>query len=737
MPADLSRRAFIKAGVAVGGGLLLDFGVPSVRAQEARGGRGEAAMLNAFIRILPSGLTIIVAKNPEIGQGIKTALPMLIAEELDVDWKDVRTEMARLDTQAYGAQNAGGSRATWLNYEPLRRVGAAARQMLVTAAAERWHVTVAQCTTEAGVVHHRASGRQLGYGELAHLAATVSLPDLHTVALKDPKDFRIIGRSIGGVDSPLVLAGKPLFGIDVTVPGMRYAVYQKCPVIGGRFVSGNLDEVARLPGIRRVFPVQNGMIEHMQCLYEGVAIVAERWHQANQALASLRVRWDEGAGAAHSTAGFAAQAADLAGRPAATQVRKDGDAAGALQGAAKVVKAAYSYPFIHHATLEPMNATARWQDGKVEIWVPTQAPGGTRMAVCKQFNVPPDAVTVHITRSGGGFGRRLSRDFVLEAVAVSKEIGEPVKLVWNRRQDTQHGIYRPAGFHHFTAGLDAAGRIVAFRDHFVTLGSHGEPSDSADLTPLEFPAEFVANLDFGYTVMESSIPTGALRAPESNALAFVFQSFIDELAHAAGKDPLQFRLDLLGPARAPVMIQTDNFGRGLGFNNARMSAALQAVRATSGWGRRLPQGTGMGVAFYYSHLGYFAEVVQATVSVKGEVTVDKIWVVGDCGSQIINPSGATNQVQGAVLDGVSSALFQQITFAQGRVQQANFHDYRLLRMNEAPQVEVQFLKTDFPPTGLGEPALPPVVPALVNAIFAATGKRVRHLPISAADLQSG
>jgi isoquinoline 1-oxidoreductase subunit beta len=732
---EISRRAFITAGVAVSGGLLLNFSVRSVASNISRQ-PAEDITLNAYIRIAPNGLTTIVSKKPEIGQGIKTSLPMIVAEELDVAWKDVRTEMAPLDPNLYGGQSAGGSRATLQNYDPLRRVGAAARQMLVTAAAQKWRVPPDQCTTEAGFVFHKASSRKLSYGQLAAAAARVPTPDLKTVTLKDPKDFKIIGQPIGGVDSPLILAGAPIFGIDVTLPNMRYAVYQKCPVFGGKFVSGNLDEIAKLPGIRKVFAVQYGLIAHMQSLYEGVAIVADSWHQANKALQKLEVKWDEGKGATHSTAGFTSLAAELAAKPPVTSVKSFGDVDAALKSRTTVIRAEYSYPYIQHAPLEPMNTTASWKGNTVEIWTPTQNPGGARSAVAKQFAIPQEAITLHITRSGGGFGRRLTCEFVLEAVAISKEIGEPVKLLWNRQQDTQHGVYRPMGFHNFTGALDNEGRVVAFRDHFITLGENGEPSDSANLPSDQFPADFVPNLDLGYTVMDSVIPTGALRAPESNALAFVFQSFIDELAHAASQDPLQFRLNLLGPAQPPKMIQTQQFGPQLGFSNGRMAAVLEEVRARSGWGRALPSGTGMGVAFYYSHLGYFAEVVQATVSEAGEVKVDKVWVAGDCGSQIVNPSGAINQVQGAVLDGLSSALFQSITFVKGRVQQTNFHDYRLLRINEAPPVEVHFLKTEHPPTGLGEPALPPVVPALVNAIFAATGKRIRNLPISSVDLKS-
>jgi isoquinoline 1-oxidoreductase beta subunit len=414
-------------------------------------------------------------------------------------------------------------------------------------------------------------------------------------------------------------------------------------------------------------------------------------------------------------------------------VKQEGNVDDALKSAAKVVEGKYSYPFIHHATLEPMNTTAHWKGDKVEIWSPTQLPGNAVTAVSKQFGIPESAVTIHITRIVGGFGRKLSSDFILEAVAISKELGEPVKLVWNRRQDTQHGVYRPGGFHSFKAGLDAEGKVVAFRDHFVTVGAGDKPGNSADLAPTEFPATFVPNLDLSYSVMESVIPTGPLRAPQSNALAFAFQSFIDELAHAAGKDPLQFRLDLLGAPKPPEMLQT-RFGPQPGFNNGRMSEVLKLLREKSGWGTKtLPKGVGQGVAFYYSHMGYLAEVVQARVNSSGDVKVDKVWVVADVGKHIVNPSAAINQVQGSAIDGISAALHQQLTFVNGRVQQSNFHDYPLLRINEAPQVEVHFLKSDNPPTGLGEPALPPVVPALVNAIFAATGKRVRKLPI---DLKS-
>ncbi|MEP7248095.1 MAG: molybdopterin cofactor-binding domain-containing protein [Gammaproteobacteria bacterium] len=731
----VSRRAFLTVSAAVGGGLLLDLSVRGLARAAGESSAPEAeSALNAYIRIAPDGICTIVSKNPEVGQGIKTMLPMLIAEELDVDWKDVRTEMARLDPAAYGLQLAGGSFSTPFNWDPLRRVGAAGRQMLVTAAAQTWGVPASECETSASVVLHKPSGKQLTYGQLADEAAKVRPPDLKTVALKDPKDFRIIGTSINGVDSPLVVTGKPLFGIDVSVPGLRYAVYQKCPVFGGKFVSANLEEVQAMPGVRKVFAVKGGT--DLVGLLDGVAIVADKWWQASKALEKLQVKWDEGATASESSEKYAANAAALSKNPASHTVKKEGDVDKALAGAAKVVESAYYYPFITHAQLEPQNTTAHFKNGKMEIWSPTQLPAAGRTLVAKTLGLPEESITVHITRIGGGFGRRLSSDFMVEAAAIAKEIGEPVKLLWNRKQDMQHGVFRPAGFHYFKGGVDAQGKLVAFRDHFVTFGVGEKPANSADLSENEFPASFVPNLDIGFSTMPFGIPTGPLRAPQSNALSFVYQSFIDELAHAAGKDPYQFRLDVLGEARPPVMLQT-RFGPSMGFSNGRMSAVLKLVAEKSGWGKRtFPKGTGQGIAFYFSHQGYFAEVVQATVSNAGDVKVDKIWIVGDVGKHIINPTGALNQVQGAALDGVAEALAQAITIDKGRVAQTNFHDFQLLRMNQAPQVEVHFLPSENSPTGLGEPALPPVVPALCNAIFAATGKRVRSLPINLADLKT-
>jgi isoquinoline 1-oxidoreductase beta subunit len=754
----LSRRGFLAASTVAGGGMLLDFTLPGV-ASAAAGPHAAAAAgtINAYIRIAPDDIVTITCKNPEIGQGIKTSFPQIIAEELDVDWSNVRTEMAVVDQAKYGPQFAGGSFSTPMNYDPLRRAGAAGRQMLMTAAAKTWGVPVSECDTTPGVVHHKASGRSLKYGALASKAAAVPPPDLKTVALKDPKDFRIIGQPFGGVDSPLIVTGKPIFGIDTTVPGMLYAVFEKCPVHGGKFVSANLKEVEGMPGVRKVQVISapdagEGPFVGMQMgLLDGVAVVADTWWQANRAADKLKIKWDKGPHADHSSANYAKQAEELAKKDPVKVVRTDGDHKTAFANAATKVEAAYFYPIMSHSPLEPQNCTASVTDGKVEIWAPTQNPGAGRTLVAKTLGIPPEAVTIHVTRCGGGFGRRLASDFIVQSVMISKMAGAPVKLLWDRRQDLQHDMYRPAGFHNFSAGVDAQGKLVAFRDHLVTFGIGDKFNDSATFSPTEFPARFVPNLELAMSSMPFAQPTGPMRAPGSNGLAYAFQGFLDEVAFAAKQDPIKFQLDILGEPRS-IPTPTGPFGPMPPFDTGRMRGVIEAVREKSGWDKSalramarhgspdkgLPAGprTGLGFGCYYCHLGYFAEVVKATVDAQGSVRVDKVWVVADVGSPIINPSGALNQVQGGVLDGLGQALGLAINIENGQATATNFHEFPLLRMYQAPPVEVHFLPTAFPPTGLGEPALPPVLPALANAVFAATGKRVRKLPIKGMDLKT-
>ena len=729
----LARRNFLKVSLAAGGGMLLTATIPVLAKAATLGKPGpDAVALNAYVRIAPDGKVTITAKNPEVGQGVKMMLPMLIAEELDADWASVQIEQADLDKR-YPGQTAGGSTATPLNWLPMRQVGAAGRQMLIAAAAAQWSVPASECETAPGQVLHKASNRSLSYGALATQAATMPVPDLGSLKLKDPKTFRIIGQPTRNIEGPRIVTGQPIFGIDVSVPGMLYAVFQKCDVHGGKLVRSNAADISKLPGVRAAFEVKGG--NNLRGLLDGVAVVADSWWQANRARQQLEITWDEGDIAGQNTADFAATAVRMSKGAPESILRRDGDANTAFGKATHVLEAAYSYPFLSHTDLEPQNCTAHVQDGKIEIWAPTQNPAPGSALVAATLGVPESTIKVHMVRAGGGFGRRLSNDYMVEAAWISKVSGAPVKLLWTREDDMRHDFYRPAGFHFFKGGVDANGQLIAFRDHFVTFSEDGAVAASADLGPAEYPARMVDNLEFGVSMIPLRAPTGPMRAPRSNGFGFAFQSFLDELAHEAGVDPVQFAHNILGAPRLlpdPPMPR-----RGPGFDTGRMRGVIDLVAEKSGWGKQaLPKGTGMGLAYYFSHLGYFAEVVKATVSSAGEITVDNVWVVGDIGSQIINPLNAENQAQGAALDGISQALGQGLTIKDGRVVEGNFDSVLPLRMRQAPPVEVHFLVTDHPPTGLGEPALPPALPALANAIFAATGKRIRTLPLKDQDLSS-
>lgn len=730
----LNRRTFLQMTALAGGGLALGyFDCPLTMAQPAN---RPDLLPEAFIRIAPDGLITITAKSAEIGQGVKTMLPMLIAEELDADWSTIKVEQADLNELRYGGQGAGGSTSTPNNWLPMRRLGAACREMLIAVAAQRWGVPAAECTTEPNAVFHKPSGRSLQYCEVAADASKLEPPKLQSVKLKDPSTFRIIGKPQANVDNHAIVTGKPIFGIDVTVPGMLHAVIEKCPVFGGKVKAANLAQVKALPGVRQAFVIE-GTLRALSSagsdpgIEPGVAILADTWWQAQSARKSLKVDWDFGPGAAQSTDKFAAKAAELLKAAPHDTPRTYGDVDAAFGSAAKIVEATYAYPFITHGTLEPQGTTASFKDGKLELWTSSQSPSGGRAMVARTLNIPESSVTVHLCRIGGGFGRRLSNDYMVEAAWLAREANAPVKLLWSREDDIAHDCYRPGAWHGLKAGVDSAGKITAWRQHMATFGDGTRPASSAEIGATEFPSGRVPNYGLHVSLQPLLLRTGPLRAPGHNAYSFVIQSFLDEIAAAAGRDPLQMRLELLNAIPAPLPEpETGRRRMADTLNPERMRGVLELVAEKSNWAaRKSGNGHGFGLACHYCHAGYFAEIAEVFVDASNRITVHRVWGVGDVGSQIVNPSGAAAQVEGSIVEGMSQ-MQQEITLVNGRVQQTNYHQHPLLRLRQTPAIEIFWKTTDYPPTGLGEPALPPVLGAIGNAVFAATGKRIRTLPLS-------
>ncbi len=711
VPFRKSRRDFLKVSSALGGGLALQLTIPAPVLAQAEA-KGKGPELTAWIVINPDSSVVIRVARSEMGQGSSTGLPMLVAEELECDWRKVRTEFVSTNEQlrrnrAWGSMATGGSRSIRDSQEYLRRAGATAREMLVAAAAQRWNVPGSECDAENGVIIHRPSRRRLRFGQVAQAASKLEPPG--EVKLKDPGDWNLIGKSANRLDIPDKVTGKPLFGIDVQLPGMAYAAIAQCPVFRGRLRSV-ADE--RILGVR-------GLIKVVK-LEDAVAVVADNWWRANRMLKTLPIEWDVGPDGGASTASireFVRFGLEDTSVPVA---RDEGDVEAAFAAAAKVIEAEYYAPFLNHAPLEPMNCTALVKGGRVEVWAPTQNAEATHATAAATAGVPLENVNVRLTHLGGGFGRRGFQDYTRQAVAIAKAVeGTPVKLLWSREEDMQHDYYRPMTLMRFKAGLDAAGNLTAWRirdaSHSILAGVRPQDiKEGVDRHALggivDLPYS-VPNLRIEFAMRNSHVPVGFMRTVFHSQNPFMRECFVDEMAHAAGKDPYEFRRTLL---RAKP--------KDLGV--------LDAVARASGWGSPLPAGVQRGIAVQDSHGSYAAAVFEVSVSDAGELDIRRVVVAVDPG-HVVNPDSAEAQVQSCVAYGLTSVLWGEITLSEGRVEQSNFHDYRIMRLAEMPKnIETVLVPSGGFWGGMGETPLAPLAPALCNAIFAATGKRIRSLPLS-------
>ena len=720
----MDRRSFLKTGGAAAAGLCLPLHLGGCGGEPPPAATAEFAP-DAWLRIGADGLVTVVVDRSEMGQGVLTALPMLVAEELDADWATLRVEQAPAnevyDNPAFeGNQLTGGSTSVRTAWLPLREAGAKARAMLVRAAAGKWGVSPEVCRTQSGSVLHPDGSTRLGYGELAAAAAMLPVPE--QVALKDPSDFKLIGTALPRLDAPAVVRGEARYGMDVRLEGLLTAVVARCPVFGGKAAGFDASRALQVPGVRRVVQIDSG-----------VAVVADGYWPAVQGRDALEVRWEEGAAAQLDSAALQAQFRELA-RADGARARAEGNVETALADA-RPVEAQYELPFLAHATMEPQNCTADVRSDRCIVWAPTQfqtgdpmfAGGGVRRVAMAITGLPRDKVTVHTTHLGGGFGRRLETDYAAEAVQLSKACGAPVKVVWSREDDMQHDVYRPMSYHRMSGGLDQSGNVVAWRHRIVS------PSIISRFIPAWLPDLVVHRLapmkggvdegsvegarDHAYAVpnvlvewvkADTPVPVGFWRSVGFSFNVFAVESFIDELAHAAGRDPFEFRRKLL--ADAP-----------------RQRAVLELAAGKAGWGKPLPAGRFHGIAVARSFQSYVAQVAEVSVQ-DGAIRVHRVVCAADCGIAV-NPSTLRAQMEGGIAFGLGAALHGEITLQGGRVQQSNFHDYPVLRLSETPVIEVHLQPSPEPPTGAGEPGVPPIAPALANAVFAATGRRIRTLPL--------
>src|SRR2546425_1605068 len=716
-PKSLGRREFLKTTATIGGGLCIAAYVPELSAgprELAPAGAGVFAP-NAFVRIAPDETVTVIANHSEMGQGIYTSLPMLLNEELEADWSKIKVEAAPVDAAynhtVFGVQMTGGSTTTPSEWERFRKMGAMARLMLVDAAAQKWNVPAASCHVAKGVVIHTASGRKATYGSLADAASQLKPPQ--NIPLKDPKQFTLVGKPTRRLDTPSKTNGTAQFGLDVKVPGMLYAVVSRPPTFGGKVSSIDSADALKVPGVRAVEQIPSGVV-----------VIADRFWAAKLGRDKLKVRWNHGENATLSTAKMTEDFSKLSATPG-NIAKKVGDPAQALAGAAKTITAEYDVPYLAHAMMEPLNCVVDLRADSCELWTGTQFETIDRANAAKVAGLPPEKVKIHTTLLGGGFGRRANpaSDFVVEAVHVAKAAKAPVKVVWTREDDLKGGWYRPMWHDRFVAGLDANGNPVAWTHTIVgqsimqgTLFESFGIKDGIDAASVEGAADIlygIPNVRVDLHTPKIGVPVQWWRSVGHSHTGFSVEAFLDEVAHAGGKDPYELRRALL--AKQP-----------------RMLAVLDLAAQKAKWGSKLPPGVGRGIATHFSFDSYVAQVIEASVE-KGEVRVHRVVCAVDCGI-VINPDTVRAQMEGGIIFGLTAALKTEITLKDGKVEQGNFHDYQMLRIFESPEIEVHIVPSSESPTGVGEPGVPPVAPALANAIFAATGKRIRRLPIRASDL---